>query len=50
MKLSVPKGETYIRGRGEVEVKANEFFDLTKIMLLFYIYIIVESKWILHGY
>ena len=37
MKLSVPKGETYIGGSGEMAVKANEFCGLTKNILSFYI-------------
>ena len=37
MKLTVPKGETYIGGGGEMAVKANKFFDLTKFLLFSYI-------------
>ena len=37
MKFTVPKGETYIGGRGEMAVKANEICGLTKNILSFYI-------------
>ena len=45
MKLSVPKGETYIGGRGEVAVNANKFFDFKlNFSVSSYLCILIQQK------